>query len=138
MTPPPGAHSAFSQSGQAFIWQPQANIVVQKASGVLSLPLAHCFADFYRPVLVPGASVRVFDDFAELTEYTREAREYLTEFTLEHLFAVEVIHFLLSSKAMALGVSAFKHDIGDQRVRAYSDRESFVRSYMATLRATAT
>lgn len=133
--PPPDAHSAKALDGQGFIWQPHPHVVVQKASGILSLPLAQCFADFYRPRLVPGACVRIFNDFAMLLEYTREAREYLTEFTLERLFAVEVIHFLLASKVMALGVSAFKHDIGDEHVRAYSDRESFLRSYMTALRA---
>jgi hypothetical protein len=131
--PPPGAQSAFVQDGQVFIWQPHWNVVVQKASGILSLPLAQCFADFYRPRLVPGACFRIFNEFASLTEYTREAREYLTEFTRQHLFAIDVLHFLLASKVMALGVSAYKHDIGDERVLAYSDRESFVHSYVAAL-----
>lgn len=133
LVPPRDARSANVLDGQAFIWQPHTHVVVQKASGILSLPLAHCFADFYRPRLVPGASIRIFNDFAMLTEYTREAREYLTEFTRQHLFAVDVIHFLLASKVMALGVSAFKHDVGDERVRTYSDRESFLRSYMTAL-----
>jgi len=127
--PPRDAHHAIVADGEVFIWQPQASIVVQKASGILSLPLARCFADFYRPILKPGTHVRIFDDFVSLTHYTREAREFLTEFTLEHLFAVEVIHFLISSKFMALGVSAFKHDIGDEHVLTYWDPESFRRSF---------
>jgi hypothetical protein len=128
LEPPADAHHAAATNGEGFIWQPHRRVVIQKATGILSLPLAQCFADFYRPILTPGAHVQIFDDFARLTHYTREAREFLTDFTLERLFAVDAIHFLLSSKFMALGVSAFKHDIGDDRVHAYSDRDSFLRS----------
>ena len=129
LAPPPDAHHAVVSDGEVFIWQPRSGIVVQKAAGILSLPLARCFADFYRPILQPGTHVQIFDDFVELTHYTREAREFLTDLTLERLFAVDVIHFLLSSKFMALGIGAFKHDVGDFRVLTYSDRESFLRSF---------
>src|SRR6185436_10128681 len=98
LAPPPDAHSAHVQDGLVFIWQPHTNVVVQKASGILSVPLAECFVEFYRPRLVPGACVRIFNDFAMLTEYTREAREYLTEFSRERLFAIDHLHFLLASK----------------------------------------
>lgn len=132
--PPPSAHRAVVQDGEVLIWRPCPDVVVQKARGVLSLPLAHSFADFYRPILVPGVSVCIFDDFDQLTHYTREAREFLTQFTLERLFAIKVLHVLLSSKFMALGVSAFKHDVGDERVRVYSDPGSFFRSYEDAVR----
>ena len=135
LEPPPDAHHAVVPDGEVFIWQPRPDIVVQKAAGILSLPLAECFAAFYRPILSAGAHVRIFDDFAQLTYYTREARELLTELTLERLFAIDVIHFLLSSKFMALGVSAFKHDIGSERVRAYSDRKSFLASFAQAMAA---
>jgi hypothetical protein len=46
-----------------------------------------------------------------------------------------VIHFLLGSKFMALGVGAFKQDIGDAHVRTYSDRRSFLQSYEAAVAA---
>ena len=134
LTPPPSAHHVAVPGGEAYIWQLPHDIVVQKARGVLSIGLAHCFGDFYLPILKPGASIRIFDDFELLHHYTREAREYLTELTQNHIYAIERIHFLLSSKFMALGVSAFKHDIGDELVRVYFDRESFVRSYERALR----
>ncbi len=134
MMPPPSAQHAVEKDGEAFIWRPCPDVVVQKARGVLSLPLAHCFGDFYRPILVPGVSVSIFDDFDQLTHYKREAREFLTQLTLERQFAIKALHFLLSSKFMALGISAFKHDVGDARVRVYSDRESFVRSYKDAVR----
>jgi hypothetical protein len=129
LEPPPYAHHAVVTDGEAFIWQPGTGIVVQKATGILSLPLAHCFADFYLPILIPGANLRIFDDFALLTHYTREAREFLTVLTNEHLFAIDVIHFLLNSKFMALGISAFRQDVGVEHVRTYADRQSFLRSY---------
>ena len=129
LLPPADAHHAVTLDGEAFIWQPGPRVVVQKAVGVLSLPLATCFVDFYRPILTPGLHLQVFDDFSSLTHYTREAREVLTAFTVERIFAVDIIHFLLSSKYMALGVDAFKHGVGDEHVATYSDRASFLRSF---------
>jgi hypothetical protein len=133
--PPSDAHHAVVFDGEVFIWEPRPDVVVQKAAGILSLPLAQCFVDFYSPILNPGRHVRIFDDFAGLSYYTRDARELLTRFTLERLFAVDVIHFLLASKYMALGVSAFKHDIGDEHVLVYSDRASFLVSFEKTMAA---
>jgi len=129
MLPPASAHHIVVPDGEAYLWLPHPHILVGKARGVLSLPLAHLLVDFYSPVLQLGARVRFFSDYELLTYYTRDAREYLTAFSLEHLFAIEVIHFLLSSKYMALGVSAYKHAIGDARVHVYGDRASFFRSY---------
>jgi hypothetical protein len=129
LTPATCAHHVTTLEGESFIWQPRPGVVVQKARGILSLPHARSFIDFYREVLVPGVTVRIFDDFEQLTHHTREAREFITEFTVEHIGSIDVIHFLLSSKFLALGVSAFKHDIGDQHVCAYSNRDSFVKSF---------
>jgi hypothetical protein len=115
--------------GEASIWMPTPRVVVQHARGILSITIARCFTDFYRPILVGDAKVDIFDDFEGLTHYAREAREHLTAFTRERFAHVGLIHFLLDSKFMALGVGAFKHDIGDAHVRTYSDRRSFLRSY---------
>jgi hypothetical protein len=126
--PPADAHHAIALDGEAFIWQPGPGVVVQSAAGILSLPLATCFADFYRPILRPGTHFQIFDDFTSLTHYTREARDLLTAFTIERVFAVDTIHVLFSSKYMALGIDAFKHGIGDEHVATYSDRASFLQS----------
>ena len=133
MTPPPSAQHVAVPGGEAYIWRLPNDIVVQKARGVLSMALAQCFGDFYAPILGPGVSVRIFDDFELLHHYTREAREYLTELTQRSLYAIGHIHFLLSSKFMALGVGAFKHAIGDELVSVYFERESFLRSYERAL-----
>jgi len=127
--PTADARHAVTPEGESFIWQPQPGIVVQLASGVLSLPHAHAFIDFYRDILVPGAMVTIFNDFEQLNYHTRDAREFITEFTFGRMFAIDVIHFLLSSKFLALGVSAFKHDIGDEHVCTYAHRDSFTKSF---------
>jgi hypothetical protein len=129
LIPPATAHHVVAGDGEAFIWRPCERVVVQLARGVLSLVLAECFGEFYKPILVPGTRIEIFDDFAELTLYTKDAREYLTDLTLEHLPKIEAIHFLLTSKLLALGVSAFKHQIGDERVCVYDERASFLLSY---------
>jgi hypothetical protein len=135
LVPTPDAAHVVAPDGEAFIWRPSPKVVVQQARGVLSLPIASCFADFYRPLLVADVRVTIFDDFEELTHYTREARALLTELTKERIRHIDVIHFLLSSKFMSLGVGTFKHDVSDERVRTYSDRQSFMRSYEEALKA---
>jgi len=135
LTRPPSAQHVVTRDGEASIWLATPRVVVQQARGVLSLAIARCFVDFYRPILEADAKVTIFDDFEELTHYTREAREYLTAFTHDRLVHVGVIHFLLGSKFMALGVGTFKHGIGDPHVRTYSDRQSFLRSYAAAVAA---
>jgi hypothetical protein len=135
LTPPPSAQHVVTPDGEASIWLAAPGVAVQQARGILSIAIARCFADFYRPILVGNARVKIFDDFERLTHYAREAREYLTAFTRERLPQIEVIHFLLGSKFMALGVGAYKHDVGDAYVRTYSDRRSFLQSYKAAVAA---
>lgn len=134
MIAPASAFHVATADGETVMWQPRADLVVHQASGVLSLPLAHLMVEFYEPIFDAGARIRIFDDFAAVTHHTREARDYLTVFTREHLFAIEMMHMLLGSKLLALGVSVFKHLVGDAYVRVYSDRRSWMSSYEAALR----
>jgi hypothetical protein len=129
LTPPPSAPHVVTADGEAFIWSATPTVVVQQARGVLSSAVAECFGAFYRPLLAGDVKVTIFDDFEELTSYTREAREYLTALTVERRAHIEAIHFLISAKFLALGVGAFKHDVGATRIRTYADRDSFLRSY---------
>jgi hypothetical protein len=136
LTPPASARHVVTLDGEAFIWRATPSVIVQWARGVLSLEMAQCFSDFYRPILCGDTKVSIFDDFEQLTYYTREAREHLTSFTRDRLGHVEVIHFLIGSKFLALGVGAFKHDVGDPHICSYSDRSSFLKSYEKAVAAT--
>jgi hypothetical protein len=138
LAPPPSAPHVVTADGEAFIWLSTPSVVVQQARGVLSLAMAECFGAFYRPLLAGTTKVTIFDDFEELTHYTREAREYLTALTRDRIAHIRGIHFLLSSKFLSLGVGAFKHDVGDMPVRTYSDRASFLRSYEEAVAASLT
>lgn len=129
MVPPADAHHIVLPDGEAFIWLPHPGIAAQKAVGVLSLPMAEAFAAFYRTLYRPDAHVRVFDDYSELTTYTRDARELTTSFTMQFISSLRALHILHGSKHLALGISSFKHQIGDELVHTYSDRASFLRSY---------
>jgi len=126
--PPSEASHLTTADGEAFIWQPLPGIVLQKASGVLSLPLMQAFLGFYEPILKPGARVQVFDDFATLTHYTKEARDLVTAFTTAHRSALEAIHILIASKYLALGVTSFGYGVGEDLIFTYSDRRSFLGS----------
>ena len=132
--PPLDAHQARMPDGEVFLWQPRPTIIVQKASGVMSRPLAECLEDFCREVLAPGVHYRVFADFEQVTSYNRDARELQTTFALEHLDALEAFHVLISSRDLALAIGAYKHEVGDQRVHTYSERASLIRSYEEAMR----
>ena len=129
LDPPPHARHEVASDGETFVWQVRPGLAVERVTGVLTMPLAHCISDFLGPLLVPETKWCLFADFEGLTHYTREAREYLGTFSLEHLAALDVIHFLISSKFVALGLSAYRDEIGEDHVRVYSDRASYLRSF---------
>jgi hypothetical protein len=132
-TPPPSAAHLATADGELFLRQARPGIVGGIASGVFSLPLAHKVIEFFDPLLVSDARFQVFSDFERLTEYIREARDLLTAYSLQHRHTLERSHMLLSSKMLALGVSSYKHQVGDPLVYTYWDRASFLRSYAKAL-----
>jgi hypothetical protein len=132
-TPPPSAAHLATADGELFLWQARPGVVGEIASGVFSLPLAHKVIEFFDPLLVSGARFQVFSDFERLTEYIRDARDLLTAHSLQHRHALEGSHMLLSSKMVKLGVSSFKHEMGDPLIHTYSDRASFLHSYARAL-----
>jgi hypothetical protein len=133
--PPPHARHELDSRGEVFVWQARPGLVVERCTGVLTLPLALCISDFLGPLLVPGTKWLLFGDFERLTHYTREAREYLSAFSLERLATLDAIHCLISSKFVALGLSVFRDEVGGELVRVYSDRTSFLRSFAGAAQA---
>jgi hypothetical protein len=133
--PPGSAQRATTPDGELFVWEPYPGIVLEKARGVMSLPLAEFLATFFQQLLQPGSRYLIFADFEQLQSYTRDARELQINFALGHLDAFEAVHVLIASKYIALGIGAYKHDIGDQRVYTYAERASLVRSYEEAVRA---
>jgi hypothetical protein len=127
----------IAPDGEAFVWQVRPNLVIERGSGLLTLTLAHCYTDYLTELLQPGMKCSIFGDFEHLTYYTREAREHLSAVSLEHLDLLDVVHFLISSKFVALGLSTYREDIGAAHFRVYTDRESFLRSFDAALHAPA-
>ena len=132
MTDPfePSLHASHftARDGEAFIWEPRPGVVLQKAVGILSLPLMQGFVEFFAPILKPGAGVQVFADFAGLTRYTAEARDLVTRFSIERRDAMHGSHILMGSKDLALGINSFRYALGADLVFAYSDRGSFLGS----------
>jgi hypothetical protein len=129
LDPPAEARRTSALDGDSAIWLPKPGMVMHRISGVLSLPIAEDLADITRPLFERGIHLTFFDDFELMTGYTREARELLTDLSLAYLSCYEGSHILLSAKMSALGVAAYKADVGDERVFAYWDRASFLRSY---------
>lgn len=135
LEPPPQAHHNVDTGGESFIWQAGPGLIAERVIGLLTLPLARGFSEFLAPLVTPGTHWDVFADLEQVTGYTREAREHLSVFSLERLASFGVVHFLISSKFVALGLSSYRDDIGDERVNVYSDRASFLRSFADAVQA---
>lgn len=129
MIPPPSARHAAVTSGEVFVWEPLPEISIQCARGVIPLSLARFVTELYRAPLESGRRVTIFCEFSQLTHYTREAREHVTEFVLAHRSGILALHFLIGSKLFAFGVSLFKRATGDDLSRVYSDRRTFLDAY---------
>jgi hypothetical protein len=133
MVPPTDAHHVVLPSGEAYIWLPHADIVAQKVVGVLSLPILEAVGAAFQDHLRPGTRLRFFDDYSQVTTYTRDAREYATAFVLAFTSSISALHILHASKHLALGISSLKHRVGDELVHTYSDRASFLRAFAQAL-----
>ena len=55
--PPTSAQHATTPDGELYIWQPYPGIVLEKARGVMSLPLAECLTSFYQQMLLARESL---------------------------------------------------------------------------------
>jgi len=132
--PPPFAAHATSRDGEVFLWQQLPGLVAVLARGVFSQAFAHRSLAFYDPIIKSHGPLRVFADFQQVTEYTREARDLMTASAVQNRQTLEGLHMLLSSKMVALGISSLKHDMGDPLVHTYADRASFLRSFVQSIR----
>jgi hypothetical protein len=135
-TPPPSADHLLTTDGELFLWQAGPRVVAEIARGVFAMPQARRVIEFFAPFVAAGARIQVFSDFERLAQYEREARDLLTAHSVQNRRTLEGSHMLLSSKMIALGVSIYKHQVGDPLVHTYSDRASFLRSYVRALGST--
>lgn len=135
LQPPPQAQHKLDSDGQVFIWEAGPGLIAERGVGLLTLPLARFFIEFLAPLVVPGTRWDFFADLEQVTGYTREAREQLSAFSLDRLSSLGAVHFLISSKFVALGLSSYRDDIGDGRVHVYSERASFLRSFADAVQA---
>lgn len=135
MVPPPSARHAAVTSGEVFVWEPLPEISIQCARGVIPLSLARFVTELYRARLESGGRVTIFCEYSQITHYTREAREHVTEFVLAHRSGILALYFLIGSKLFALGVSLFKRATGDELSRVYSERRTFLDAYDRVVQA---
>jgi hypothetical protein len=131
---PSDAVRTSTRTGDVVLWEAAPGVVVHLVSGVLTLPLAVGIADFFRPILVLRSDVRSFADFRKASGYTRDAREFLADFTRAHISSFAAINILLGSKILAMGIGVYKLVVGDV-VRTYADEDAFVQMLDAALKA---
>ena len=133
-TPPASATRSSTPDGEFFVWMPRPGLIAEKAIGVYSLPMVESVAGACRLVFGdPNTRFDIFIDVEQVGRYTRDARDAMTSFTLEYRDSIASVHILLASRTIALGVSAYKHVVGDALVHTYADRGSFLRSFAAAL-----
>jgi hypothetical protein len=123
MEPPDDAFHRSSSRGGIWLWQVAPSIVVGRTLGMTDDVIARAHAEYFDPILQVGRRVRVFHDFFDAVGATREARDYLIDYTRKHIEQLESIHMLLGSSSFAaLGAGVFTLALGGDLVQSYSDR----------------
>jgi hypothetical protein len=109
--------------GDVTMWLVAPNVVVQINRGEYVIALAREVVQFYDALWDVVSDLQIFDDFSELTGYTREVREFLTVYARPHR-EIGAYHFLTRSQLVTLGMSAYGIQTG-RPVYRYADRLAF-------------
>jgi hypothetical protein len=126
LEPPVDAFRRSTPEGDVCMWLAAPNVVVQINRGEYTLPLAKEVATFYDALWGAVADLQIFDQFGELAAYTREAREFLTEYANAHP-EIGGYHLFTHSHLLALGMTAYGLQTG-KPVHCYADEAAFARA----------
>ncbi len=94
------------ERGSLEIFLPPKDLCVTVARGHLSLLMARRWIEVIDPHFRKSTVFRTFHDWQELTSYDSAARRALTTWLLANAKSVASADFLVSSKLVAMGVSA--------------------------------
>jgi hypothetical protein len=130
--PPPDASRLSVPEGEVILWRPAAHVVVQVHHGEYNLALAEKVVTFYDSLWTSVTTLQIFKDFEQLSTYTRETREYLSQYVRAHVELIGAYHVLTTSEFVLLGMSVFGLATG-ARVHSYADRTSFAQALMRAL-----
>jgi hypothetical protein len=126
LEPPADAFRAIASEGDVCLWRAAPNVVVQINRNEYTLALAKDVATFYDTLWPSVVDLQIFDQFDELEGYTREAREFLTEYASAHP-QIGAYHLLTRSHLVAMGMSAY--GLQTRRpVHNYTNESSFARA----------
>jgi hypothetical protein len=126
LQPPVDAFRRRTPEGDVCMWLAAPNVVVQINRGDYTLALAKEVTTFYDSLWGSVADLQIFDQFEELAAYTREAREFLTEYANAHP-EIGAYHLFTRSRLLALGMTAYGLQTG-KPVHSYSDETAFMRA----------
>jgi hypothetical protein len=131
--PVPSAEVVRSERGTVYIWHPAPTVFVTRAEGCLTERAARAICVAGRKVIAADGRLVVFQDWEELTDYEREARIVMTKMGLEFRRHVELSHFLVRARIVALGIQLANVVLGNLRVQP--SRRALEEVLRSTIRA---
>ena len=123
------------EAGALEIFLPRPSVLITRATGRLSGAMAHAWIGAGDPIFRRGAVLTTFHDWDELTSYDSSARRLLTGWLLANTKQVKSADFLVSSRLVAMGVSAanLATTLAGLAMTAHTARSSFEQALMRTL-----
>ena len=139
MFPPGFQHRVVDERdarGSLEVYVTPPDFCVTVARGHLTSLMARCWIETVDPHFRRGAIFRTFHDWEALASYDSNARRLLTTWLLANTKNVATADFLVSSKLVAMGVSAanLMTTIAGLTMTAHTARTPFEEAHRAALR----
>ncbi len=99
------AQSFRGPRGHGLIWRPAPGVLVTRLVGRADLAAVAFYQSIVEPLFDQGVRVAVFHDWSRMTAYDAEARDKLLRLASDKRAQYEVVHYLLTSKLVAVVIS---------------------------------
>jgi hypothetical protein len=105
-------------SGVVHIWYPAPTVFVSRVEGVITEAMASAMLVAGQRIIATDGALVVFNDWAAVTGYDREARVLLTRGGKQLRRQVEANHFLVRARILAVGIQLANIVLGNMNVHA--------------------
>jgi hypothetical protein len=110
------AQTVVSGLGTVRLWHPAPTVFVVRVEGNLTEAISRAINAAGRRIVATDRRLAVFQDFELMTGYDRPARQELTRGGMELRKYVDMSHFLVRARIVALGVQIANIVLGNLKV----------------------
>jgi hypothetical protein len=124
------------ERGALEVFLPVPTISMVVVSGHLSSAMVEKWIEHFDPLFASGATFRTFLDWEALESYDSAARQRLTSWVVGHIRNITSADFLVSSRLVAMGVSAanLATTLAGLTMRSHTTRRAFDDMLVTALR----